>query len=114
MWFEPYGSCYLQPFYGAPVFRSLWRPLRPGVTIQAGEDLTSSVALTAEGLRSDAPVTLSDTTLARGESATVTISTTKSTATGSYLLRLQGTHADPVTGLSDTRAATVKVLITRR
>lgn len=57
---------------------------------------------------------LSDTTLAPGESATATISTTKSTATGSYLLRLQGTFVDPASGLRDSRAATVKVHITRR
>ncbi len=77
-------------------------------------DFTGEVSLDADGLRSDAPVTLSDTTLAPGESATATVSTTKSTATGSYLLRVQGTFVDPETGLRDTRASTVKVQITRR
>jgi hypothetical protein len=87
-------------------------PLR--LTLDAVGEFTGTVSLDADGLRPDAPVSFSDTTLAPGESATITISTTKGTATGSYLLRLQGTFADPETGLRDTRAATVKVQITRR
>lgn len=84
------------------------------VTLDPVGNFAGAVSLDADGLRADAPVTLSDTTLAPGESATATIATTRSTATGSYLLRLQGTFVDPNTGLRDARAATVKVSITRR
>ena len=84
------------------------------VTIEAIGDFAGAVTLGADGLRADAPVTFSDTSLAPGESATATISTTKRTALGSYLLRVQGTFADPATGLPETRAGTVAVQIARR
>lgn len=84
------------------------------LAVEGIDGFTGTLALDADGLRADAPVAISDTEVAPGESTTVTISTTKSTATGSYLLRLQGSFTDPDTGLRETRATTVKVHITRR
>ena len=84
------------------------------VRVTGSGDFTGAVTLGADGLPAGTPVGFSATTLAPGASATATISTTKQTPLGTYLLRVEGTYDDPRTSLRDARAATVRVTVARR
>ena len=84
------------------------------VNVTAIGGFTGAVTLGADGLPSGAPVSFSAATLAPGNTATATISTTKSTPVGTYLLRVQGSHEDPATALRDARATALTVQIARR
>ncbi|HEV2061412.1 MAG TPA: hypothetical protein VGR12_01055, partial [Solirubrobacteraceae bacterium] len=81
-------------------------------------EFAGDVALSGRGLPDGAVAQVSPATvrvdgLTTSASATLTIATTKRTPTGTYLLRVEGT-APVGDGLTDTRAATVRIQITRR
>ena len=83
------------------------------LAIPADPALTGPIALAADGLPAAAEVTFTHPAVAGGGASLVTVTTTRRTPAGSFLLRLEGTWVDAATGLRQTRAATVRVRIRR-
>ena len=83
------------------------------LTIPADADFASTVALSADGLPAGAKVSFTHATVAGGGSSLATITTTRRTPVGSFLLRLEGTAVDAATGVRQARAGTVRVRIRR-